>query len=597
MPSCADESVAIAERHDRLRVRSFSGKHDMLKALRWLLRLASFALLVAGLWFWLHGPSIEQGSWLVLDLSGGFSEERPSGLVPRLFSRGRTLSDVTEALRKARHDGRIAGVLVRLGNLDAGWAQAAEIRSALGLVKARGKRVVAEIEIEMDSAALETWIASVADAVYVAPAAAPLLTGLEATSIFLGGVWPKIDVGMQVEKIREYKSAGDQLARESMSAAHREMLDSILDDIQRLFVGTLASARNLSPAEVEGAIARGASRPSELVEAGVANAVRGHQEILAELGDGKAVETVTEQVYAGVRASSLGIADGPVVAVVHAAGAVTTGTSPPGGGTVGSRTLSRALQQAAEDEDVRAIVLRVASPGGSPAASDEIWLAVRDAAAKKPVIASLGDVAASGGYYLASAADRIVASAGTLTGSIGVVFFKPDVSGLLARAGVHTETVKRGRYADLLDLDKPLSDEELAIVRAQLESTYRLFLERVATGRKKTPEDIDRVGGGRVWTGSQAFERGLVDEIGTLDDAVRAAANAAGIHDIDQVQLRHYPRGDGLAEQVAEIGAGAAAALQPPLLSHLADRLGTTADLLVVEPGVLAIADGVPVVE
>ncbi len=569
----------------------------MLKGLRWLLRLASFALLAAGAWFWVRGPHVEQDSYLVLDLSGRFSEERPAGVLSRLLSRGRSLSDVTETLGKARHDGRIAGVVVRLGNLDAGWAQAAEIRSALGLVKARGKRVVAEIELEMDSAALETWIASVADAVYVAPAAAPLLGGLEATSVFLGGVWPKIDVGMQVEQIGQYKSAGDQIARESMSAAHREMLDSILDELQRLLNGTLASARNLSEAEVGAAIAGGLTRPAEFVEAGIANAVLGHEQVLRELGGGEAARTVTEQVYSGVRAGSLGLARGPTIAVVHAEGTVTTGNSRPGGGNVGSRTLAMALQQAAADDDVEAIVLRVSSPGGSPAASDEIWLAVREAAEKKPVVASLGDVAASGGYYFASAADRIVAAAGTLTGSIGVVFFKPDVSALLARAGVRTEKVQRGRFAGLLDLDKPLSDEELAVVRAQIESTYRLFLERVATGRKKTPSDVDRIGRGRVWTGLQAFERGLVDEIGTFDDAVRAAANAAGIHDADKVQLRHYPRGEGLAGRIAEIGAGATAALQPPLLARLADRLGGAADLLMLEPGVLAVADGVPVVE
>lgn len=562
-----------------------------------MLRLASFALLAAGIWIWVRGPHVEQGSYLVLDVSGRFSEDRPAGLLPRLLSRGRSLSDVTDALRKARHDGRIAGVIVRLGDLDGGWAQAAEIRSALGLVKARGKKVVAEIEIEMDSAVLETWVASVADAVYVAPAAAPMLTGLEATSIFLGGLWPKIDVGMQVERIGEYKTAGDQLARETMSSAHREMLDSILDDLERLLVGTIASARNLSATEAEAALTSGIGRPAELVSAGIANAVLGHEQVLAELGAGDAAPTVAEHDYAGVRATSLGIADGPTIAIVHAAGTVTTGQSRPGGGNVGSRTLAHALEQAASDESVEAIVLRVASPGGSPAASDEIWLAVQAAAQKKPVVASLGDVAASGGYYFASAAHRIVAAEGTLTGSIGVVFFKPDVSGLLARAGVHTETIKRGRYADLLDLDEPLSEEGLALVRAQIESTYRLFLERVATGRKKTPEEIDRVGRGRVWTGRQAFERGLVDELGTLDDAVRAAANAAGIHDTDKVQLRHYPRGEGLAGQVAEIGAAASAALQPPLVARLAERLGGTTDLLMLEPGVLAIADGVPVVE
>lgn len=569
----------------------------MLNKIRWTFRLLSIFVLVAGIYYWNKGPTIPGGSYLVMEISGQYSEARPGGFVQRLIQQGSFLSDITDPLRKARYDGRISGVIVRISDVTAGWAQANEIRSALGLVKARGKKVIAELEVELEPASIETWIASVADAVYVAPAAAPLLTGLQAKSMFFGGLWPKIDVGMQVEKIREYKSAGDEIGRESMSPAHREMLDSILDDMNKQFVGTLASSRNLAAAEVDGALQRGITNPAQLVSAGLANAVRSHEDVLAELGGGKTVETVSDDVYAGVRASSLGIGDGPVIAILHASGTINTGKSPPGGGSIGSRSVAQALRKAAADSNVRAIVLRVASPGGSPAASDEVWLAIRDAAKKKPVIASLGDVAASGGYYLASAADRIVASPGTLTGSIGVVFFKPDVSGLLARVGVHTETLQRGRYSRLLDLDKPLDESELALVRAQLDDVYKLFLDRVATGRKKKAEEIDRVGGGRVWTGQQAFERGLVDEIGTLDDAVRAAANAAGIHDADKVTLVHYPTGDGVADRLADAGAGFAHAMQPPVMTGIARVLGDSAALLALEPGVLAVADGVPSIE
>jgi protease-4 len=569
----------------------------MFKPIRWIFRAASLVLLAAGVFYWLRGPSIADGSYLVIDVSGSYSEARPGGLVQRFIQQGSYLSDITEPLRKARYDGRIAGVVMRIGDVTAGWAQAHEIRSALGLVKARGKKVVAELEVELEPASVETWIASVADAVYVAPAAAPLLTGLQAKSIFVGGLWPKLDVTMQVEKLREYKSAGDELSRESMSPAHREMVDSILDDMNRQFLGTLASARNLGGAEIGAAIDRGITSPAGMVSAGLANAVRSHEEVLAELGGGTPVATVSDELYQGVRHSSLGIGGGPVVAIMHASGPITTGKSPPGGGGIGSRSLAQALRKAAADGKVSAIVIRVASPGGSPAASDEVWLAVREAAKKKPVIASLGDVAASGGYYLASAADRIVAAPGTLTGSIGVVFFKPDVSGLLARAGVRTETLQRGRYARLLDLDKPLDNDELTLVRSQLVDIYGLFLDRVATGRKKKREEIDRVAGGRVWTGQQAFERGLVDEIGTLEDAVRAAANAAGIHDIDKVTLVHYPTGDGISDRLSDAGAGFAQSMQPAVVTAIARVLGDAGTLLSLDPGVLAIADGMPVIE
>ncbi|HEY2773727.1 MAG TPA: signal peptide peptidase SppA [Candidatus Binatia bacterium] len=569
----------------------------MMQLWKWIVRIATLASIAWAAWYWVHGPTIEQGSYLVLDLSGSFSEARPNGLVGRLFHQGHSLGEVTEALRKVRHDGRIAGVVARTGKLDCGWAQAEEIRSALAEVKAAGKRVVAELDVELAPASKEIFVASAADTVYVTPAAAPLLIGLSAHSVFLGGLWPKIDVAMQVEQVGEYKSAGDELARESMSPAQREMLDAILDDVSARFVRTVSSARNIAAADLQKAIDRGVSRPRQLVETGVANGVRSHQEVLVELGGKNAAPTVDEQVYSRVRAASLGIDDGPVVAIVHAVGTVQTGKSPPGGGSFGSDSIAAALAEAAGDKGVSAIVLRVASPGGSPAASDEIWLAIREAAKKKPVVASLGDVAASGGYYLASAADRIVAAPGTLTGSIGVVFFKPDVSALLSRIGVHTATLQRGRFSSMFDLDRSLDAEELSMVRSQIADVYQLFLERVATGRKKKVEEIDRIGAGRVWTGQQAFERGLVDEVGTMEDAVRAAANAAGIHDIDKVQLVHYPKGDTLVEQMAELGAGASAAMAPPLVTRIQALLGDSASLLTLEPGVAVVADSVPMID
>jgi len=561
----------------------------MLKFLRWMLRLATLAAVAAGTWYWLHGPSLPSHAYLVLDVSGSFSEARPGGPLSRLLDRSRSMAEVLESLRKVRHDGRFDGVIARIDRLDAGWAQAHEIRSALALVKAGGKKVVAELEVELAPASKEMLIASVADQVYVAPAAAPLLTGLKVQSVFLGGVWPKVDVKMQVEQIREYKSAGDEISRESMSPAQREMLDSILDDVRTTFVRTVSGARNLVPAELEKAIAAGLTKPRQLVDAGLANAVRGHGDVLFELGSGFPVPTVSEQQYSAVSESSLGVGDGPSIAVVHVNGVVHRGRSRPGGSSAGSRSIAAALLDAATDSSVSAIVLRVASPGGSPAASDEIWLAVRDAAKAKPVIASFGDVAASGGYYLASAADRIVAAPGTLTGSIGVVFFKPDVSALLERVGVHTETLSRGRYARMFDLDRSMDEDETARMRAQLDETYRLFLERVAAGRRKKPEDIDRVGGGRVWTGQQAFERGLVDEVGGFEDALRAAANAAGIHDSDKVQLVHYPKAESLAEQLAEAGSRVGAAMQPELVTRLGAALGDSSALLELEPGIQAV--------
>jgi len=569
----------------------------MGRIFKWGFRLLVLAMFASSAWYWLRGPEIPGGSYLVLDASGSITEGRPADPFDRLLRRGRTITDITDALRKVRHDGRIRGVLVRLDSLEAGWAQAEEIRSALSLVKAQGKRVVAQVELELAPASRALYVASVADKVYVTPGSAPLFTGLAARAFFLGGVWPKLGIDMHVEKIREYKSAGDEIGRESMSDAQREMLNSLLDDLHAHLVRTIAGARNLTVQEVEAAIEAGPSQPDELVRAGLVDAVKSPDEILRELGGGKRATMVSERKYSEVTLSSLGLGSGPKIAVVHAAGAVQTGTSPPGSNAMGSRTIAKALADAASKKDIAAIVLRVASPGGSPAASDEVWLAVRDAAKEKPVFASLGDVAASGGYYMASAAQRIVAAPATMTGSIGVVFIKPDVTGLLEKAGIHTEAIQRGRFARMYDLDKPFDDEELARMRRQMDGTYALFLERVAEGRGKTTDEIDRVGGGRVWTGQQAFARGLVDELGTLVDTVRAAAHAAGIQDSEKLQIVHYPKGGLLAERLGTLAVHASASMQPPLLKPLADSLEEVGALLAIGPGIQAVAETIPSIE
>jgi len=571
----------------------------MFRKLKWIVRLLMVAVLVIGAWYWWSGPDIRSGSYLVMDLTGSLDEGRPSGLVSRLLNRGRTLVDVTDALMKVRHDGRIAGVIARVGPLGGSWGQTQELRNALSLVKAEGKKVISLLEVELESASREIYLASVSDKVYVAPAAAPVFNGLAARFVFLGAVWPKIDVAMQVEKIREYKSAGDEIGRESMSDAHREMAESLLSDTENNLLQTIAAARNLTVAEVRDIADRSPSSAQDLVSAGLADGVKSRGEIVTELGrDGEPVATVSEDDYAEVRLGSLGIGDGPKIAVVHAAGVIQRGDPERGRKVLASHQIAEALQSAARDPAISAIVLRVASPGGSPAGSDEIWLEVREAAKKKPVIASLGDVAASGGYYIASAADRILASPGTLTGSIGVVLFKPDVSALLTRVGVHTQSLTRGRFSRVMDLDKSFDEAELTLVRKQMDDIYALFLERVASGRKMKRADVDRIGGGRVWTGQQALQNGLVDELGGLCDAVRVAAAAAGIHDADKVRLVHYPQSGLLSGELLRAGAAAATTqFEPAMVRVVADTLEPIEGLLGLEPGVQAVAAELPSID
>jgi protease-4 len=247
-----------------------------------------------------------------------------------------------------------------------------------------------------------------------------------------------------------------------------------------------------------------------------------------------------------------------------------------------------------DDSSIEAIVFRIDSPGGSAAASDKVWRQARLAGEKKPLIVSMGDVAASGGYYMACAGERVFAEPATLTGSIGVVLFKPNVAGLLGRIGVGSETIGRGRYARVMDLTKGLDSAERELLRTQMNGVYRLFVERVAVGRSMTDEEVDRVGGGRVWTGNQAVTAGLADEIGGLRHAIRQAAAAAGVSDPDTVEVVYLPAAKSLVQELVGLGGGNVYDVLPRVLARPLTGVMDYADL---DAGVYALAGSVLTVE
>ena len=541
------------------------------------------------------GPKIARGSWLAVDVDGSYAEGAPDGLLERLIEERKLLVTLLANLEKAAHDNRINGVLLRIGGIESGWAQTSEIREALAGVKTSGKRVVAFMRGDNPSANKEYYLASVADRIYLAPGGAPMLNGLAANFFFLGGMWEKADIEVEVEQIREYKTFGDMLTRRQMTPQHREMANWILDGVNAEFVGTIAQSRGMSEEQVRSVIDACPSSPDAFVEAGLADGVLFADQVEDEIGGGHEPKLVKEEDYTSVEPHTVGLGGGPKVAVVYASGTIAPGKS---GGrsvfgvTVGAKTLGQALKDAAEDDDVHAIVLRVDSPGGSATASDDVWRSAREARASKPLVVSMGDTAASGGYYMSAAADRIVADPMTLTGSIGVVFFKPEISGLLANAGITTEAISRGRFGRLFDLTKKLDKAELGLLRAQMEHTYDLFVSRVSEGRKLSAEQVDRIGGGRVWTGRQALEHGLVDELGGMRDAVRLAARQAGIEDTASVEVVFYPKEEGLLGRLSALRGGAENLLPPQWAAEL-EKLGAPAllgaGIHALSPAVLSI--------
>ncbi len=517
-----------------------------------LVLMVAGGLIVRARW---RGPEVKAGSYLILDVGGAYSEAPPQDLVGQLLRRReRTLVDLLTMIREAQVDQRIKGVVARIDPLETGWGKVQDIRDALVEFKSSGKPLLALLEQEALGRNKEYYLASVADRVYLSPAANAPLNGLQAQFFFLGGVWDKLDIQMDVEKIREYKTIGDMIANKEMSAAHREMANSLLDSIEAQFVNGIAQSRGLPAAGVRALIDQCPLSPADYEAARLSDGTKYLQDLHEELG-GEETPFVEMKDYAQVNPKTLGLGVGPKIAVVYGVGAIILGEGGTGvqGQMLGADTVSEALRDAADDDDVQAIVFRVDSPGGSALASDLVWRATQQARKKKPLIASMSDVAGSGGYYIAAGASQIMAQPATLTGSIGVVFVRPNIRGLLARVGINTESIGRGRFAQLDDLTTALSAEGRQKLIDEMNHTYDVFVDRVATGRNMTRERVNDVGRGRVWTGAQAKDNGLVDELGGFVAAVQAAKHAAGIQPKQEVQLVFFPKAKGILDRLSEV--------------------------------------------
>jgi len=559
-----------------------------MRRLRRLVILLGLAALVL---FWLRSagqPSLAQDSILVIDLAGEYVESAEPPLLTRVFGESRRpFVGLLSEIEKAGRDDRLAAVVFRMRGLEIGWAKAQELRDAIARLATRGRRAVAYLELGSFNGNLDYYVASAAEVVYASPASRAPLAGLAAEYVFLGGLWEKLGIDLEVERIGRYKSAAETLAGRHMSDANREMANALLDSIDEQFVSGIATSRKLTNQAVRSAIDAAPSDPDALLAYHLIDGVHFYDEVLKELGDGKVVSGAD---YARVPAASVGFDPQAQVALVYGSGAVVTGrgsTSRSGNPVLASDTVSEALEKAARDDAIDAIIFRVDSPGGSPLASDIVWrAAVRARERGKPLIVSMSDVAASGGYYVSVAGDAILASPASLTGSIGVFVIRPVLGGLFEKLGIGSDSLQRGAHADILLASKPLSPESRARLFGEVESIYDLFVERVATSRELDRDAVDGVGQGRVWTGAQALERGLVDELGGLHAATRHAAQALGLDPDADVALVVYPEPKSLFEQVADMLGTA----QARLLPRSAD-----AELRQLEPWLRAAEGGAPV--
>ncbi len=497
---------------------------------------------------------IASGSTLVIEIGGGYVEAPAASALAKLAGDStRPFIDLLSIFALAERDDRLASVVLHVQPLDLGWGKADEIRDAIGRLRDKGLHTVAHLEVQSFSANKELFIASAADEIYVAPGSAVPLVGMAAEYLFLGGFWEKLGVEFEIAKAGRYKSAVETFSERTMSPASREMANSLLDDTFDRFVDALATGRQLTREQVIEAIDAGSVRSQTLEAMGLLDGELHLDQLLDRLGE----DVVQHADYASIDPSTLGFDAKAQFALIYGTGTVVqgaAGSSPFRSAPVfASDTVSRAILDAAEDPEIAAIVFRIDSPGGSALASELIWRAIgRARDMGKPVIASFSDVAASGGYYVASGANAIVSDPGTLTGSIGVFALRPAIGGLLDKLEIGIDSLTRGRHADFLLSSEKLSPAAHARLQTSVLDTYQLFLTRVADGRGLTIEAVDGIGQGRVWTGRQALEQGLVDELGGLHTAVRRAKKEVGLAATDDVYLIPFPKTLSLTEQLIQ---------------------------------------------
>jgi len=485
---------------------------------------------------------LERGdNFLEVGLSGKIVEENTR---VSIFGKKRpTLMDLLTDIGRAKDDKTIKGILLRIDSFDMGLAKTQEIREAILDFKKSGKRVIAFMEIGGNK---EYYLATAAHKIVLLPTGYLSLTGLAAEVTFIKGTLDKLGIVADLEHIGDYKSASDLVTRESMSPAHREVVNSLLDDFYDQMTSEIAESRGWTQEVTKSKIDMGPFTATEAWKADLVDTLLFYDQIDDLIK--QVVETKTKrlahQTYRKRRYYKYSWAIPPKIAVIFATGFINSGKSGREfliGDIMGSETISKAIRKAREDKTVKAIVFRVDSGGGSGIASDVILREIIKTKGKKPFIVSMSDVAGSGGYWISCAADTIISMPGTYTGSIGVISGKVNLKGLYEKIGFSIETVKRGKHADFFTSTREFNDEEREVVKRQIKEFYSDFVSKVAKERGMSYAEVDSIAQGRVWTGRQAKDNGLVDMLGGLNLALAIAKEKAGLPEDAEVEIVTYP--------------------------------------------------------
>ncbi|KAJ0829349.1 putative peptidase S49, ClpP/crotonase-like domain superfamily [Helianthus annuus] len=473
---------------------------------------------------------VRNGTVLNIKLRGKISDQ-----VKSRFSSGLSLPQLCENFIKAAYDPRVSGVYLHIETLKCGWGKIEEIRRHILDFRKPGKFVVG---YALEWHEKEYYLGCVCDELYAPPSAYFSMYGLTSRAMFLGGVFEKIGVEPQVQRIGKYKSAGDQLLRKNISEENREVLTTLLDNIYGNWVDKVSQAKGKSKEEIDSFINEGVYQIDKLKEDGWITDIKYDDEVRSMLktrlgiAEKKKLPLIDYKKYSKIRKWSVGLSGGKDrIAVIRASGSISrVGGSlfSPSSGIIAEKFIKK-ISKVRDSKKYKAVIIRIDSPGGDVLASDLMWREIRLLAESKPVVASMVDVAASGGYYMAMAANTIVSENLTLTGSIGVFTAKFNFGKLHEKIGFNKETVSTGRYAELFSADRSFRPDEEKLFAERAQNMYKQFRDKAACSRSMSVDTMEEIAQGRVWTGKDAASRGLVDAIGGFSRAVAIAKHKANI--------------------------------------------------------------------
>lgn len=487
-------------------------------------------------------PAVKAHSYLEISLSGGVQEKIPSNLLMEMLGAKPELSmyDLWMNIRKAKADRRIQSLVLRLGYLQCDWAKVNEIREMIADFRKSGKKTYAYIEdaIEFDK---EYYLSTACDEIIMHPLGSLVINGIGGYVPFVKKGLNKLGIKAEIEHVEEYKTAYNMFTEDRFTPAHKEMLESIYGDIFSHYIRTIANAKGRSEEEIRNLIDHGFFNSEQAQKTGLVDKLLFEDEFIQLIkGERTKIHKITHEQYLKIKPSSLGLNKGKKIALIYGTGAIHSGEG--FYKTMGSSTIARWIRKAYKDKSIAAIVFRVDSPGGSAVASDIIYRESSLAKKEKPFVVSMSDMAGSGGYWVSMAAHKIIAQPQTLTGSIGVISGKFNMSKLYEKMGITAEKITFGKRADLFSTFRSFKPDEKSLLKNQLLWIYDKFLAGVSEGRNMSKEEVDKIARGRVWTGSQAKELGLVDELGGLREAINAAKELAGIPASEEVRLIVLPK-------------------------------------------------------